>query len=94
MPTDRDAYDLEQTPERVVMLGEVLHKQIYTWANIPLRKAPPDGVASHDEQYSPAMIKAFQDLGRAGLVIGETLTGKGHRAAVDWGLIREAKLHG
>jgi hypothetical protein len=86
MPTDRDAYRLEASSERKAMLADVLAGQIYTWANIPLRKNAGDGVAPHDEQYPPAMIKAFQDLCRAGLVNGEYVTGRGYRAATDWGL--------
>lgn len=85
MPTDRDAYDLEPSTERKTMLEQVLRGRVYTWAGTPLRKDVP----AHEEAYDIAHTAAYKDLVRAGLVVGEHITGRGHRAAVDWGLIRE-----
>ena len=79
MAHDRDAYDLEETPERRHMLQLVLDKQIHTWAADPIDNAT-------NRPLSPPLTRAFHELSRAGLVIGENFTGKGYAAAVDWGL--------
>jgi hypothetical protein len=79
MATDRDAYDLTETPERRLVLGYVIDSKIHTWAATPISNAT-------QQPLEEPLIRAFHDLGRAGLVIGDVITGKGYRAALDWGL--------
>ena len=68
MSTDRDAYDLPETPERRLVLEMVLDKKIHTWA----------GDAIHNDTnkpLDPPLNRAFRELARAGLIIGEIFTG-------------------
>lgn len=84
MATDRDAYDLPETPERRMVLGMVMDNQVRTWAG--------DAISNDTQKpLAPPLQRAFHDLNRAGLVIGATFTGKGYAAAVDWGLRQPAK---
>lgn len=86
MKTDRDAYDLSETPERREVLRMVLDRELDTWAGDGIVKATNLPLA-------PALQRAFRDLNRAGLTVGATFTGKGYAAAVDWGLRQPAKGH-
>jgi hypothetical protein len=80
--TDRDAYDLEQTDARRHTLAQVLHGELECprGADPVYRGTPPSGT-------HPLVVpEAYRDLARAGLVIGDQITGRGYRAAEDWGL--------
>lgn len=90
MATDRDAYELDVTPARREMLEHVVRGRIYTWAGEPLRI----GAQPQHERFSPEQLAAWRDLQRAGLVHGEHITGRGYRAADDWGLNPDANLKG
>lgn len=84
--SDRDAYDLKETPERRLVLEMVLEKKIHTWAG--------DAISNDtNKPLAPALNRAFRELSHAGLVIGEIFTGKGYAAAVDWGLRKPVKGH-
>lgn len=87
MTADRDAYDLAETPERRMVLGMVADRQIHTWAATPIDNATQLPLDS-------PLIEAYHELARAGLVVGETFTGKGYRALVDWGLRQPVKRSG
>lgn len=82
MSKDRDAYDLEQTEDRKHTLAQVLHGEL----------ACPHGtdpvfVGKAPKGHHPIVVpEAYRDLVRAGLVIGDVITGRGYRAATDWGL--------
>lgn len=82
MPTDRDSYDLEQTPARKHTLAQVLHGEL----SCP-RGADPVFRGSAPSGHHPMVVpEAYHELARAGLVIGDVITGRGYRAAEDWGL--------
>lgn len=79
---DRDAYDLEKTEARVHTLAQVLHGELACprGADPVFRGRAPKGV-------HPLVVpEAYHDLVRAGLVVGDVITGRGYRAAQDWGL--------
>lgn len=78
---DRDAYDLEPTPERREVLNFAVHGML------AVHGATTIAHADLGLSFSPAHQQAYLDLARAGLLIGSDYTGKGHRAAKDWGLI-------
>ena len=82
MSTDRDAYDLEETEARKHTLAQVLHGELScpVGADPVFRGKAPKG---HHPMVVP---EAYRDLARAGLVIGDVITGRGYRAAEDWGL--------
>jgi hypothetical protein len=86
MAADRDAYDLSETPERRMVLDMVLEKKIHTWAGDAISNAT-------NQPLAPNLQRAFHDLSRAGLIIGEVFTGKGYAAAIDWGLRKPVKGH-
>jgi len=81
--SDRDAYDLTETPQRRVVLEMVLDRRIHTWAGDAISNAT-------NQPLPPDLQKAFHEITRAGLVIGEIFTGAGYAAAVDWGLRKPA----
>lgn len=84
--SDRDQYDLDETPERRMVLGMVLDKEIHTWAGDAISNAT-------NQPLEPNLQKAFHEITRAGLVVGQIFTGAGYAAAVDWGLRRPTKGH-
>lgn len=86
MSVDRDAYDLEETPARRHTLAQVLAGEL----SCP-RGAEPVFCGKKIPGHHPLVVpEAYHDLVRAGLVIGEHITGKGYRAAVDWRLRKPA----
>lgn len=82
MSTDRDAYELEETEARRHTLAQVLHGEL----GCP-RGSDPVYIGPERAGVHPMIVpEAYHDLVRAGLVIGEVITGRGYRAAEDWGL--------
>lgn len=83
---DRDAYDLEATPERRYLLTLACQGRLEVrQANQVILKGEATATAACvlDEKHQ----KAYLELAREGLLIGSILTGKGHRAATDWKVI-------
>lgn len=82
MSRDRDAYELEQTEARRHTLAQVLHGEL----GCP-HGSDPVYIGRHRPGMHPMIVpEAYRDLVRAGLVVGDVITGRGYRAAEDWGL--------
>lgn len=82
MTRDRDAYDLEQTDARRHTLAQVLAGELACprGSDPVFRGVAPKGT-------HPLVVpEAYHDLVKAGLVVGDVITGRGYRAAEDWGL--------
>jgi hypothetical protein len=80
MSKDRDAYDLEPSDDRKFVLSLALERELFT-----------AGARAVDTDGKPLTVEcqqAYRDLNRAGLLVGTTYTGRGHRAATDWGLLK------
>jgi hypothetical protein len=79
---DRDAYELEETPARKHTLAQVLAGELACprGGDPVFRGTVPPGT------HPMVVPEAYRDLARAGLVIGDVITGRGYRAAQDWGL--------
>jgi hypothetical protein len=85
MPKDRDAYELEPNDHRRSVLAMAIEGSLITEGAMVLRgDGDDDGYAFRLEEPFQA---AYRDLNRARLLVGTTYTGRGYRAATDWGLI-------
>lgn len=79
---DRDGYELEMTDARRHTLAQVLAGEL----TCP-RGADPVFRGKAPRGHHPLIVpEAYHDLVKAGLVVGDVITGRGYRAAADWGL--------
>jgi hypothetical protein len=84
MPKDRDAYELEPNSFRKAVLALAIEGDLHTEGGQAFSVDEDDFAYPLEGQFQDA----YKELNRAGLLVGTTYTGRGHRAATDWGLLK------